>query len=70
MADEFCRKVDWNNIADAKIFFRKLCLPSPIKQKVFLILNNKAGYFNTWFNVFTLEGYHDYIGFNLMEDEI
>lgn len=69
IADEFCRKVDWNNLASSKVFLKKSSLPLAIKQKVFLILNNKACYFSSWFHAPTRYR-RSYIGFNLMGGEI
>lgn len=62
------------SIANIKKFFKKMYLPSQTKQIVFLILNNKACYFNNKYDMPYNISYSDennkYIGFHLLEDEI
>ena len=61
------------SIADIKKFFKKMYLPSQTKQIVFLILNNKACYFESLFDMPYNIAYSDedkYTGLHLLEGEI
>lgn len=60
-------------IIDIKKFFKTIQLPSEIKHKVFLILNNKACFFRNIVDMpdtISRNVENKYLGFNLLEGEI
>ena len=62
-----------SDFSSVKLYLKNLDLPSDIKNKVFLILNDKAYYFESEFEIKCYMGMaatNIYLGFNLMKGKI
>ena len=72
-AGDFNRYFQWSRveIPAIKKFFGKMYLPSKTKHKVFLILNNKACFFDNKDDIPAgIDNPDKYIGFHLIEGKI